>query len=96
MIHEGEIDLDPEYQRGRYCTLIQGLYFVPLLIFIWGTATCSCSLVNYKADGYHRFTLPQLLRPTCRLCDLKRSTRRLRNEIMCRWKTTLNEYTKVL
>ena len=22
MIHEGDIDLDPEYQRGRYCTLI--------------------------------------------------------------------------
>ena len=34
MIHEGDIDLDPEYQRGRYCTLIQGLHSVRLLIFI--------------------------------------------------------------
>jgi hypothetical protein len=22
MIHEGDIDLDPEYQRGQYCTLL--------------------------------------------------------------------------
>lgn len=34
MIHEDDIDLDPEYQRGRYCTLIEVLHFVPLLIFI--------------------------------------------------------------
>ena len=29
MIHEGDIDLDPEYQRGRYCTVVQGLDLVP-------------------------------------------------------------------
>ncbi len=33
MIHEGDIDLDPEYQRGRYCALIQYLYNFSMLTF---------------------------------------------------------------
>ena len=93
MIHEGDIDLDPEYQRGRYCTLIQSLIFCSIVL-IFLLCRRSCSMVGFKADGYHRFTLSQLLRPTCRICN--RKSRRLRDETMRRWKTAPYEYTKVL
>ena len=67
MIHEGDIDLDPEYQRGQYPTLI--FLHVDFLSPRPG-CPCSCSMVRQQADGHHRFVISQLLRATCCLCHL--------------------------
>ena len=50
MIHEGDVDLDPEYQRGRSFTIRTPL-FVDLRRFSRG-------MVIFQADGHHRLTLP--------------------------------------
>ena len=93
MIHEGDIDLDPEYQRGQCYTLIFLLY---VNLSLGRPHTHRRSMVRSQADGHHRFALPQLLRPTCRICHFKRPSRRLRNETMRRREAALDEYTEVL
>ncbi len=64
MIHEGDIDLDPEYQRGRYCTLMQGLYFDPLLIFISCPAAVVWSTTKQMAiidSLFHNYYIPPVV-----------------------------------
>ena len=49
MIHEGDVDLDPEYQRGRSFT------FMPRSSL---TSAYSRGMVIVQADGHYRLTVP--------------------------------------
>jgi hypothetical protein len=63
MIHEGDIDLDPEYQRGWCCTVIQRLDAVPLLIFISPAAVVwSTSKQMAIIDSlFHNYYIPPVV-----------------------------------
>jgi hypothetical protein len=77
LIHDGAIDLNPPYQRGKCSSLT--LFGVALILF-------RCCLAHNQASQIDRLNLSEFLYTTCGLC-CKKGRRRGRRSDMRRWET---------
>lgn len=88
MIHQGDIDLDPGYQRGLF--LSKSLVRCCSLSFC-----CRGRVASGKAVADYSVSLPSLLHPPSCLLHLRRSRHGYCHSKMCGWKAAFDKRSEV-